>query len=320
MGESTQLFGFKGVRSCLIAGRVPFGVFIHAIIGAGIAVILALGGCAADNGKAAGESRASEATPSAGGLDDDASDTPSEGDLSLDDDVQYGAAQSEAAQPEESQSEFMRNVESGAYRSIRLVGDSITAGYGADGFEDPDVLGTGAIIYDDGMGEVHHEPSVSINSWANAFRRWADSHGVESFLNAGISGWFMTQLAENPDAWLGEGADVIVVALGTNDAGYVGPDEFREASVRALEAAQQRSKLVVVLSPVADLRPQEWLVEPATELGEILSQICSERGYVFVDTRDEVLPSMFCDDGLHPRTEGSLAIWECVKARLGLVD
>ncbi len=215
-------------------------------------------------------------------------------------------------------SDFLQKVHGGEYQTIRLVGDSITVGFGADGYEDPELSGTGRIIYDDGMGLVLHEPSTSANSWANAFRAWATENGVRDFANAGINGWFMHQLAENPDAWLAEGADVIVVALGTNDAGYYGPDQFRQDAEVALDAAAQRSKLVVVLSPVCDLRPLELLVEPAAVLGDVLQQLCAERSYTFVDTRDAVGPEMFCADGLHPNTEGSLAIWECIRATLGI--
>ncbi len=219
---------------------------------------------------------------------------------------------------EQGGSEFLQKIRAGEYQTIRLVGDSITAGFGADGYEDPELSGTGRVIYDDGMGLVLHEPSTSAISWANAFRAWATENGVRDFTNAGINGWFMHQLAENPDAWLAECADVIVVALGTNDAGYYGPDQFRQDAEVALDAAAQRSKLVVVLSPVNDLRPHELLVEPAAELGDVLQQLCAERGYTFVDTREAVGPEMFSVDGLHPNTEGSLAIWDCVRATLGI--
>ena len=219
---------------------------------------------------------------------------------------------------QETESAFVRAVREGEYRTIRLVGDSITAGYGTNGFEDPDIAATSAVIYDDGAGSVHYEASPSIECWANAFRVWATEQGVQSFVNAGISGWFMHDLALNPNAWLGEGADVIVVALGTNDAGYFGPQEFADDARVALAAAEQVSKLVVVVAPVADLRPHAMLVEPAAELGDILQGICNERGYVFVDPRDAVTPQMFCDDGLQPTSEGSLAIWQCIRTTLGI--
>lgn len=215
-------------------------------------------------------------------------------------------------------SDFQNKVTTGEYRSIRLVGDSITAGFGTDGYEDSDLTQTGNVIYDDGMGTQHFETDERAECWANAFRAWAMEHGITDFVNAGISGWFMKQLAQNPDAWIQEGADVIVVSLGTNDAGYYGPDEFAQDARVALEAAEQRSKLVVVLSPVSDLRPESMLVEPASQLGDILKEICDERGYMFVDTRSAVLPGMFCEDGLHPNTEGSLAIWQCLATTLGI--
>ena len=218
----------------------------------------------------------------------------------------------------ETESEFVRAVREGEYRTIRLVGDSITAGFGADGFENPDLAASGAVIYDDGAGTVHYEPAPSIECWANAFRAWATEQGAQGFVNAGICGWFMHDLVRDPNAWLGEGADVIVVALGTNDAGYYGPQVFADDARAALAAAERVSKLVVVIAPVADLRPHEMLVEPAAELGDILQGICDERGYVFVDPRDAVMPQMFCDDGLHPTSEGSLAIWQCIRTTLGL--
>ena len=205
----------------------------------------------------------------------------------------------------------------GEVTSVRLVGDSITAGYGTTSYVEPDAAGETAVIYDDGE-TVHHEVSTSAQSWANAFREYAGAHGVKSFVNAGINGAFMKGLAEQPDAWLADGADVVFVALGTNDAGYYGPSEFRADAEAALEAAERVSKVVVVLSPVRDLRPTSQLVEPAGDLGDILSELCDERGYLFVDPRDAVTPEMFNDDGLHPNSEGSMAIWQCVQETLGL--
>ena len=211
---------------------------------------------------------------------------------------------------------FAQRVASGELRSIRLVGDSITAGYGTEGYVDITELVDTPVIYDDGMGNVIHEQPDTVACWANEFRRWAMQQGVQGFVNAGISGWFMHDFAQNPDAWLLDGADVVVVALGTNDAGYYGPQEFEADARKALEAAEAKSKLVVVMAPVDDLRPTDLLVEPARELGDILQTICSERGYVFVDPRPYVTPEMFCEDGLHPNEAGSHAIWESLRSSL----
>lgn len=206
----------------------------------------------------------------------------------------------------------------GKINSVRLVGDSITAGFGTDGYVDANYTQTGNVIYDNGAGLVRYETPADAQCWANAFREYATEHGVSEFLNAGINGAFMKELAENPDAWLGEGADVVFVALGTNDAGYETAEEYETAARTALEAAEQKSKILVVVSPVRDLRPQSWLMASPKELGDILRTICEERGYLFVDTFDAVAPEQFCDDGLHPATSGSLAIWDRIRTTLEL--
>lgn len=209
-------------------------------------------------------------------------------------------------------------LDAGEVRSIRLIGDSITEGVGTDGHADPFVENTGVVIYDDGRGNVHYEATTEADDWANSFRAYAEQHGVKHFVNAGIGGAFMHELAESPEAWIREGADVIFVALGTNDAGYYGPDEYRNDARTALAAAAKKAKLVVGVSPVSDLRDTEMLVEPASALGDVLAQVCSEGGYAFVDARDVSKPAQFIDDNLHPNSAGSQAIWSDIRRDLGL--
>ena len=215
-------------------------------------------------------------------------------------------------------SEVARQLATGEVRSVRLIGDSITAGFGTDGYDNAVQTEDTDVIYSDDSGDTQFETPASVNCWANAFRAYAKDRGVREFVNAGINGAFMNRLADHPSEWLDGGADVVFVALGTNDAGYYGPDEFRATAQRGLAAAAQKSKVLVVLSPVRDLRPEYTLVEPASDLGDILKEICESEGYVFVDPRDYVLPSMFNADGLHPNSTGSLAIWDCVRETLGL--
>lgn len=214
-------------------------------------------------------------------------------------------------------SEFVRMLRDGEIGSIRLIGDSITAGFGTNGYDEAVSTVDTDVIYDNG-GERWYETPASVECWANAFRDYARGKGVNSFVNAGINGAFMSRLADTPDAWLGHGADVVFVALGTNDAGYYGTEEFRVTAQEALSAVAKKSKLVVVLAPVRDLRPASQLVEPASELGDVLESICEECGYLFVDPREAVTPEMFNADGLHPNSQGSMAIWQCIQQTLGL--
>ena len=214
-------------------------------------------------------------------------------------------------------SEFARMLRDGEIGSIRLIGDSITAGFGTNGYDQAVSTVDTDVIYDNGS-ERWYETPASVGCWANAFRDYARGKGVDSFVNAGINGAFMSRLADTPDAWLGPGADVVFVALGTNDAGYYGTEEFRITAQEALSAVEKKSKLVVVLAPVCDLRPAQQLVEPAAELGDVLESICEERGYLFVDPREALTSEMFNADGLHPNSQGSMAIWHCIQQTLGL--
>jgi lysophospholipase L1-like esterase len=201
--------------------------------------------------------------------------------------------------------------------SIRLVGDSITAGFGTDGYEDGDLTRTGAIVYDDDGELIHYESGHSARCWANALRAYAQDRGVDDVINAGINGWFMKDLAHNPSAWLGPGADIIFVALGTNDAGYYGATEYREDAATALAAASAACKELVVVSPITDLREEPEIVQPISDYRDALRELCEQAGYTFVDATQAVVPDQFCDQ-LHPNSEGSLALWDCIRTALDL--
>lgn len=241
-----------------------------------------------------------------------------EGELGATAATEAPAAPAPASEGSSAPNELVRMLRDHEVASMRLIGDSITAGYGVDNYEDANIFGEGRVIYDDGEGSVYYETPASVHCWANELRAYATERGVGDFVNAGINGAFMARLAEHPDAWLGEGADVVFVALGTNDAGYVGPDEYRASAEAGLAAAASKSKLVVVLSPVSDLRPLSTLVESAASLGDVLRDICEREGYLFVDMRDAVAPELFNDDGLHPTSQGSLAMWQTLRDALSL--
>jgi hypothetical protein len=88
-------------------------------------------------------------------------------------------------------------ISSGEIRSIRLIGDSITAGLLCDGFDvypDADV-----VVYSGAQG-TYQETAPEVACWANDFRAYAARRGVGSFVNAGVSGFRMEFLAAEPDA------------------------------------------------------------------------------------------------------------------------
>ena len=207
----------------------------------------------------------------------------------------------------------------GSVSSIRVIGDSITAGYLLEGYDLPS--DTGEIAYA-GREGCYFETSTTVANWANAFRAYAREHGVSSFVNASVSGFLMQFLAEQPDAWLGEGADVIVVMLGTNDAARLPFEEFRTAAEIALSAAADRCEHLVVVSPPSNKYVDAYIHFPMGQVDSALTEICAEHGWEHISLLDvlEVDSGDFLPDLVHPSEQGSAKLWEAFRDRLGLPD
>ena len=223
-----------------------------------------------------------------------------------------------AAQPEqaaEPASEFALMLRAGEVGSIRLIGDSITAGFLCDGYGP----NTDTLIYDGPYG-TFYETAYEVGCWANEFRTYAADRGVGNFVNAGISGAKMRWLSEDADAWIREGADVIFVMLGTNDAVYYTVDEYRDFAETGLTAVEAACQHLVVLAP-PDNAWTDYSVEMSqADVEAVLCELCDAHGWYFVSMlsalalgTDEVNP-----DQCHPTTKGSHAMWEYLREELGL--
>lgn len=206
----------------------------------------------------------------------------------------------------------------GEVKSIRVLGDSITAGLGCDGYGvDSD---TGTVVYSGPQGS-YQESATTVSTWANDFRSYAAQRGVTNFVNAGVSGFRMQYLAEDPAAWLGDGADVIVVMLGTNDAAHRTSDEFCADAEIGLKAAAAKCKLLIVVSPPQNRRTDVTNNFDMQRAGQILTSLCKMKGYVHVSLLDtlQLDSEDFNADELHPTTAGSHKLWQAFKTQLGLV-
>ncbi|SDR66397.1 SGNH/GDSL hydrolase family protein [Parafannyhessea umbonata] len=206
----------------------------------------------------------------------------------------------------------------GEVKSIRVLGDSITAGLGCDGYDAPS--DTGTVVYSGPQGS-YQESATTVSTWANDFRAYAAQRGVTNFVNAGISGFKMQYLAEDPAAWLGDGADVIVVMLGTNDAARRTSDEFCADAEIGLKAAAAKCKLLIVVSPPQNRRTDATNNFDMQRADQILTSLCKMKGYVHVSFLDtlQLDSEDFNADELHPTTAGSHKLWQAFKTQLGLV-
>ena len=212
-------------------------------------------------------------------------------------------------------SEFSRMLDAGEVSSIRLIGDSITAGYECDGYGPF----TDLCIYDGAYG-TFYETAPEVSCWANDFRSYARDRGVGTFVNAGICGAKMRWLAEDADPWLDDGADVIFVMLGTNDAVYHTEDDFRSSAEAGLASVADSCKHMVVLAPPDNAWVDyEKTIDQAT-VERVLREVCESHSWSFVSLYDaiELGTDQLNSDGCHPTSKGSHRLWDRVKSDLGL--
>lgn len=205
----------------------------------------------------------------------------------------------------------------GNVSSIRVLGDSITAGYLIDGFDGPS--DTGVVVYQGGEG-TYQETPTTVACWTNAFRAYARERGVERFVNAGVSGFRMQYLAEEPDAWLGEGADVIVVMLGTNDAAKVSVEDFGAYAEQALTSAEARCQHLVVISPPTNDRNDAVNLYGMEQIDQILNDLCASHDWEHVSLLDVLTVGSddFFEDQVHPTASGSAKLWDALRDQLNL--
>ena len=220
-----------------------------------------------------------------------------------------------AGQEEQAGSEFARMLEAGEVSSIRLIGDSITAGFLCDGYGPC----TDLVIYDGPYG-TFQETAPEVGCWANEFRSYAGEHGVASFVNAGICGAKMRWLAEDPGAWILESADVIFVMLGTNDAVYHTVEEYRAFAEMGLSAVEAACRHMVVMAPPDNAWTDYGKEMSQADVESVLRELCEAHGWCFISLLNavELGTDDLNPDQCHPSSKGSHAMWEHMKESLGL--
>ena len=210
--------------------------------------------------------------------------------------------------------EFSRALEDGEIGSVMVVGDSISAGFGTRGtVEGP----PGEILFTDMDGFTYFEPDHTNGAWTNHLRTYLAEHGVDDFLNASISGRTFTDVDFEFESWVGDGADAIIVMLGTNDSASLGPAEFEKVATRVLERIADRCTYLVVIAPPK----RTWDAAPTTiaEVAEILTKVCEKHCWDYLSTYEALEPGTddFQTDGLHPTTSGNDKLWASISSQLG---
>ena len=224
-----------------------------------------------------------------------------------------------SASPRCTETEFARALDAGEIDSVKVVGDSISAGYGTAGNME------GApreILFTNEQELTFVEPDNFNGSWANHLRTYLEGQGVDGFLNASISGSMFQDLIDMFDLWVGDGADAIVVMLGTNDAARLSREEFEDDATEALEKLAERCDCLLVIAPPDNGWESESSELDAKDAEDILSGICEEHGWDFISAYDALKPNTddYQDDQVHPTSEGGEKLWNYIAGSLGFEE
>ena len=218
--------------------------------------------------------------------------------------------------PKYTETELAHALDNREIKSVLVVGDSISAGYGTAGRME------GApreILFTNDQGLTFVEPDNLNGSWANHLRTYLNGKRVNSFLNASISGSTFADLIDMFDLWVGDGADAIVVMLGTNDAARLSREEFEADATEALEKLAKRCDYLLVIAPPNNGWESESSELDAKDAEDMLSGICEEHGWDFISAYGALKPNTddYQDDQVHPTSEGGEKLWEYIATSLG---
>lgn len=216
---------------------------------------------------------------------------------------------------------FGHNIVSGRYKSIRVLGDSIAAGMGAQ----PDYWTESTPLFSIN-GTQYYEPAHGIDSAYNKLRATLKQYKV-SMMNASVPqlGSMKTFLGLGTQTFGKE--DAAIVMLGTNDRIQSSSlDEFRTNAEAYLEAVSNHynGNMVVLSEPPVS---RETEVFSTADINAVLSQICARHGWQFASMYDAFnqmsvaygvpLDALF-QDSVHPNHLGQQAMWSALSQLLGL--
>lgn len=213
--------------------------------------------------------------------------------------------------------EFARALKRGDIDSVLVLGDSISAGQGADDFVDPY---DGRLLFTDYDGTSYYEPYPTNGGWVNGLRDYLGRAGVDEFVNASICGSSLWWLLGRFDLWAKDGADAIVVMLGTNDTLKYSGKTFYYVCSLALKELSNRCDYLLVILPPDNERIDLNAVFDIELADRIIEMVCEENGIECVSAYDAIEPgtSDYRWDQVHPTSSGHQKLWDYIAAEIGL--
>ncbi|MFJ7933269.1 S-layer homology domain-containing protein [Sporosarcina sp. NPDC096371] len=212
--------------------------------------------------------------------------------------------------------------------TIKLLGDSITAGVGVKSYY---IAQDGRVIFNDGKGQVYREAAHTAETWANQLRTYTKNtaFGQVDVMNSGISGKTAKWTLENIDYLLKQQEDVVFVMMGTNDRIDSSLKEYEVTSRKLLELVDKRSNYMVVMSPPPSINTIYPYQFSPKDIDAVLKKISKEKGYPFIshfdgmndylaEHGDVTYEDLMQTNSPHPIEAGYEVMWQRIKAGLEL--
>lgn len=229
----------------------------------------------------------------------------------------------------ESQVNFTELLIDNKINSIKLIGDSVTWGADADGWE---TIGHSGRLICDGKYEMSHD----LDCWANLFRRYVKKKNPSvDFFNAGISGYAMKQCSVLKNQWIGSNTDCAFLILGINDGSQSESKHLFEQYTREVISYMKdnvKYPFVCSTSILGDNNVSPVNNTTLNDRNQIIKKIANELNVTFLDLNQEIL-KVCCDFGVtlkkgmfyvdeltHPSSLGHKMIWIALQRLLKIVD
>ena len=214
---------------------------------------------------------------------------------------------------------FGQKVHAGSYHSVRVLGDSLAAGLGAQPYWTDD---TPLFSYE---GVQYYEPAQEIDSAFNKLRSTLMQSKV-TMLNASVPGkGSMKAYLSLGQETLGD-EDAAIVMLGTNDRLVSTLAEFQTNAEAYLQsvADHYHGNMVVIAGPLVVDEHETFTM---ADVNASLRDICARHGWQFASMYEAfnhmsvaygVPVQGLMYDGLHPNPLGQEVMWEALRQLLAL--
>ena len=205
---------------------------------------------------------------------------------------------------------------------IKLLGDSITEGYGGTGFVQSSKIGV--------------ETNTSGVCWANMLREYMTAKFGCTFVNLGSSGMNSQTMYNNifvtPNLIDGS-EDVVLLMIGTNDRKTNTKATFYSNLKAIIEKIQANGTKVVIMSSIPSSAKEEAITTNAyhmDDVDDIIMKVATDLNVEYISLyklfdkhlrySGAKLTDYLNSDGLHPNDEGYKVMYKLILSALGFAD